>query len=101
MIGTMTLGVVASMPEGDLRFRHFRRLRVPGGRDGYSTRGVAQLRQLVGVDAVDCIESETAGPYYASALRWMVRGLPSALAIRRAHVDEEIGACAASARGAA
>ena len=86
---SVTLAEVAAMPEADLRFAHFAALR--SGRDRYSGMSLAALRMAVGEDAADCVESEVPDPArLASALRWMLRGLPIARAIRKARVDAEV-----------
>ena len=82
---------------GKARFRDFADLR--SGRDRFSTVSLPQLEAAAGEEAVSAVRrlmagvpDEDRGAELAKALRWVLRGLPAAMAVRKTEVDREISA---------
>ena len=82
---------------GKMSFKEAMALRV-GGMDQYSRWHLQQLVPAVGAGGVALIDAAFPGQAAEAikaremALRWMVRGLSAQLAIRKAHVDQEVQA---------
>src|SRR5689334_17972863 len=71
------------------RFKDFARLR--SGYDQWSDLGLVELRRRAGDDVAEAVS--TALPNVsdqAKALRWHLRGLPGAMAVRKVKTDAEV-----------
>lgn len=101
-VGNACAGTIASLRrKGDYaRFRDYAALRV-GGHDRYSRAGDEDLRLWAatrwGEDAVTWLEGAMgadglASPRGRTTLRWVARGLPPDMALKKVSVDTEIAA---------
>ena len=74
-----------------LRFRDFRSLRVPGGRDRFTNLRGEALRASISPEQLAAIVERISEPRYQdTACRWIHRGLETDRAIRKALTDWEV-----------
>jgi hypothetical protein len=98
MTRRLSIDEINDTPMQDLRFRDFRNLKVPRGRDQYSVLRHEALRGRVGSEAAEVDMTFSDPRDQATCYRWILRGLALPKAIRKVKTDHEIASNAIQAR---
>jgi hypothetical protein len=97
----LSIDEINDTPIQDLRFRDFRNLKVPGGRDEYSVLRHEALRGRVGSGEAKEVDMTFSDPRDQTVCyRWILRGLDLPKAIRKVKTDLEIASNAIGSREA-